>query len=69
MANERVTDLKNYRPMATVAEGRASSVIRWPVVPQAKGGTYLGGVTVPKTLAPAEITEPVASMVPIAVFA
>src|SRR5256885_12267149 len=40
-----------------------------PVAPHAKGGTYLGGRTASKTLAPVPTTVPVASSVPIAVLA
>src|SRR6266487_2212058 len=40
-----------------------------PVPPQANGGTYLGGRTSSKTLAPVPITVPVPSSVPIAVLA
>src|SRR2546427_434542 len=40
-----------------------------PAPPQANGGTYLGGRTPSKTLAPVPITVPVPSSVPIAVLA
>src|SRR5213592_639756 len=40
-----------------------------PVAPHANGGTYLGGRTASKTLAPVPTTVPVASSVPIAVLA
>src|SRR2546430_5393696 len=40
-----------------------------PVAPHENGGTYLGGRTASKTLAPVPTTVPVASSVPIAVLA
>src|SRR5881628_1031111 len=40
-----------------------------PPAPQAKGATYFGGRTASNTLAPTPITVPVASSVPMAVFA
>src|SRR2546426_6539606 len=47
-----------------------SLLIRPPLAPpQANGGTYLGGRTPSKTLAPVPITVPVPSSVPIAVLA
>src|SRR3989441_12734276 len=47
-----------------------SLLIRLPLTPpQANGGTYLGGRTPSKTLAPVPITVPVPSSVPIAVLA
>src|SRR3989442_9600777 len=68
VASSRTTSRRGSPRPAIVRN--PSLLIRPPLTPpQANGGTYLGGRTPSKTLAPVPITVPVPSSVPIAVLA